>query len=106
MAEILLVVLVILWVLGYLQIPGVTVPNATLFAFNGHPITLINLIIFLMIVWIIGLLHSPARKIASVLLVIWVLSLFGILAIPGLANIVFLVLVLGIFASFFGKKHN
>lgn len=106
MAEILLVVLVILWVMGLLNIPGLSVPNVTLFSFNRHPITMVNLIIFLMVVWIISLLHSPAREIASILLVLWVLSIFGILAIPGLANIVFLVLVLGIAATFFGKKSH
>lgn len=104
MVEILLVILVLLWVVGYLNIPGLVVPNITLFVVNSHPVTLVNLIIFLVIVWILGLLHSPIREIASVLLVLWVLSIFGFLAIPGLANIVFLVLVLGIFASFFSHK--
>jgi hypothetical protein len=104
MVEILLVVLVLLWVLGYLAIPGLAIPHVVLFSFNRHPITLVNLLIFLMVVWIISLLHTPAKQIATVLLVLWVLSVFGFLAIPGLANIIFLVLILGILATFFGKR--
>ena len=71
-----LIILIILWFLGYIRIDGLTLPDITLFTLNGQPITLISLLIFFVIVWAIGILPSPLRQIGFVILILWLLSLF------------------------------
>jgi hypothetical protein len=109
MLEILLIVLVVLWLTGNLTIPGVVIPDFLLFNINGHPITLWNVITFLVIVWILGLLPHPFKEIAGVLLILWVLSLLGIIAIAGLTNLIVIGIIVGIVAAImkdgWGRSH-
>jgi hypothetical protein len=91
----LLVVLILLWTLGFLPV-GANIPNITLFAINGHEITLLNIIVFAVIAWIVGLLPSPFRLIATILLVLWVLSVLGIFAIGGLSQWLVLTIIVGL----------
>jgi hypothetical protein len=91
-----LVILIALWVLGYLNLPGLVFPNITLFSFNGVPITLWNLLILLVIAWAIGVLPSPFRQIAAVMLLLWVLSTLGILAIAGLSSMLVIAIIVGL----------
>jgi len=100
MIEILLILLVIFWALGYIQIGNITIPNALLFNFNGRPITLWDLFIFIIVLWAIGILPTPFREIAGVLLVLWVLSVLGLIAIAGLSNLIVIAIIVGIVASF------
>jgi hypothetical protein len=100
MLEILLVILVLLFLTGNLNLAGIRIPNLSLFVLNGHPITLINLLIFLIVLWAVGLLPSPFREIAGVLLVLWILSILGILAFAGLSNLLIIAIIVGIVASF------
>jgi len=44
---------------------------------NGHPVTLFNIFILLVIGWAVGVLPPPFQAIASVLLILWVLSVLG-----------------------------
>ncbi len=97
-----LVILIILWFLGYINIGGLNIPDITLFSINGQPITLISLLIFAVIVWAIGILPSPLRQIAFVILVIWLLSLFGILAFAGLQSILVLAVIVGLILALLG----
>lgn len=96
MAILLLVVLVALWLLGLIQIPGVESINIHLFDLFGRSITLLDLLIFGAIIWLIGILPSPFRQIAAVIAVLWLLAFFGFIAIAGLANILVLVLIIGL----------
>lgn len=109
MLEVLLIVLVILWLTGNLSIPGIVIPNFHLFTVNGHPISLWNLITFVIIVWVLGLLPHPFKEIAAVLLVLWVLSLFGFIAIAGLTNLIVIGIIVGIVAAImkngWGQRH-
>ncbi len=100
MIEILLILLVVFWALGYVHVGNISIPNVMLAHFNGRPITLWDLGIFLVILWAIGILPSPFREIAGVLLVLWVLSLFGLIAIAGLSNLIIVAIIVGIVASF------
>ena len=100
MIEVLLILLVIFWALGYIHIGNVTVPNALLFSLNGRPITLWDLLIFIIVLWAIGILPTPFREIAGVLLVLWVLALLGLIAIAGLSNLIVIAIIVGIVASF------
>lgn len=90
-----LIILVVLWFLGYAPFGGVHVPNTVLFSINNHAITLLNVLIVLAVGWAISILPSPFREIASVLLLFWVLSVVGILAIAGLSNILLIVIIVG-----------
>lgn len=96
MLGLLLIVLVILWFLGYIQIPGFSIPNIVLFTINGQPITLLNLLIFIVITALIGILPSPLREIAGVVLILWILSILGIIAIAGFSNILVIVVIVGL----------
>jgi len=96
MLEILILVLVILFLTGNIHVNGFTFPNMVLFALNGRPITLINLLIFLVILWAIGILPSPFREIAGILFVLWLLSLLGFIAIAGLSNLLVIAIIAGI----------
>ena len=97
----LFIVLLVLYFLGYIQIPGLTIPNPFLFTINGHPISLVTLLIFLAILWAIGVLPSPLRQIAMVLVLLWILSTLGILAVAGLSNLIIVVILVGLVVSLF-----
>lgn len=96
-----IVILIILWLVGYAPLSGITIPNYALFNVNGHIITLWEILILLVISWAIGILPEPLQKIAGVLLLLWILSVLGIFAIAGLANIIVLVIIIGLILSIF-----
>lgn len=97
----LILILFILWVLGYIPIQNIAIPHITLFMINGQAITLWNLLIFFVIVWAIGVLPVPIRWIAGIVFILWVLSVLGIIAIPGLAGLLVLLVIIGLIASLF-----
>lgn len=88
--------------LGFIQIPGFNIPNLVLFVINGHPITILNLLIFLLIISAIGVLPSPLREIAIVILILWILTILGIIAIGGLANILVIAIIIGLIIAILG----
>lgn len=100
MIEILLVLLVVFWGLGYLRVDGLNFPNMSLFQLNSHAISLREVLIFAVVLWAIGILPSPFREIAGILLALWVLSLLGLIAIAGLSNLIVIAIIVGIVASF------
>jgi hypothetical protein len=95
------ILLAILWFLGYIPVSGISVPNLVLFTINNHPITLWNILILLVVGWAIGILPRPFQAVASVLLLLWILSVLGILAIAGLSSIIVLVIIVALIASIF-----
>lgn len=101
-----LAVLVVLWLLGIIHLPGFSIPNLSLFQVNGHPITLLNIFVFLIILWAIGLLGSPLREIAVVVLILWILTVLGFIAIAGFSNILVLAIIIGLALSFLKKGHH
>ncbi|MEO6508413.1 MAG: hypothetical protein ABIO02_00515 [Patescibacteria group bacterium] len=99
MAIFLLVVLVALWLMGLIQIPGISSLNVQLFELFGKSISLMDILIFGAIIWAIGILPSPFRQIAAVIALIWLLSFFGFIAVAGLSNILVLILIIGLVLS-------
>src|ERR1035437_2338074 len=95
------IILIILWFLGYAPISGISIPNFVLFTVNNHAVTLWEVLILAVIAWAIGILPRPFQAVASVLLLLWVLSVLGILGIAGLSNIIVLVIIVGLIASIF-----
>ena len=96
-----IIILVILWFLGYAPITGISIPNFVLFTINSHPVTLWELLILIVVGWAIGILPRPFQLIASVLLLLWILSVLGILAFAGLPNIIVIVIIIGLVISIF-----
>lgn len=93
MIEAALMILIVLFVLGYVNIPGVTIPNYHLYTLNHHVITLYEVLIFIVIFWVIGFAPRFLRIIAGALLIIWILSTFGIITVKGLPAIIVLALI-------------
>jgi hypothetical protein len=96
-----LVLLIVFWFLGYG--PIVTF-RYTLLKLGSHGISLWDVLIFLVIVCVISSLPRPLKEIATVVLVVWLLSLFGIIAVAGLSNILLIALIVGIGIYLIGKK--
>ncbi|MBI3577078.1 hypothetical protein HY086_03510 [Candidatus Gottesmanbacteria bacterium] len=96
-----IVLLAILWLLGVIHIPAISIQDMTLFVFNGHRITLLNVLTFLVIAWAIEMLPSPLRQIAVVLILLWVLSVLGFLAISGLSHLIVLAIIIGLILTLF-----
>lgn len=96
-----LVILILLWLLGYGPLQVLTFP---LYRWSGHLITLWDALIFLVMIYLIGSLPRPLKEIASVLLILWILSLFGIIAIAGLSNILVLSLIIGLIIYILSNK--
>jgi hypothetical protein len=95
------ILLAILWFLGYIPVSGISIPNFVLFTINNHPVTLWEILILLVIGWAIGILPRPFQAVASVLLLLWILSVLGIFAIAGLSSIIVLVIIVALIASIF-----
>lgn len=96
-----IIILIILWFLGYSPLSGISIPNTALFTLNNHAVTLWEILILAVIAWAIGILPSPFQTIAGILLFLWILSVLGILAIAGLSNIIVLVIIAGLIVSIF-----
>lgn len=101
MLSAIILILIVLWLLGYMPISGITSPEIILFTINNHAVTLWELLILVVVGWAIGILPRPLQAVASVLLLLWVLSVLGIFAIAGLPNILVLVIIVGLIISIF-----
>lgn len=96
MVQVLILILLALYLTGNISvnIPGLGYLKMVLFSINGHAITLLNLLIFIVVVSAAESLKSPFREIAAILVILWVLSVFGIISIVWSANFI----VVGIIA--------
>lgn len=96
-----IIILAILWFLGYAPISGISIPNFVLFNINNHPVTLWEVLILAVIGWAIGILPRPFQAVAGVLLFLWILSVLGIFAISGVSSIIVLLIIAALVVSFF-----
>lgn len=103
----LILLLVVLWFLGYVNVSGITFPDIRFFTINGIDITLWNTLVLLLVVGAISILPSPFRQIAGVLLVLWVLAVLGILSIAGLGlpSILLMAIIVGLIASLISHRR-
>jgi hypothetical protein len=88
-----LVILFLLWLMGY---GPFTVLHIILFRFNGLAVTIWDLLIFFVLIWLVGSLPSPFRQIAVVFILIWILSLLGVIAVAGLSSILVIAIIVGV----------
>lgn len=97
-----IIILSILWFLGYAPLSGLSIPNITLFSINNHMVTLWEVLILIVVGWAIVLLPRPFQAIASILLLFWILSVLGIIALfTGLPNIIILIIIAALILSVF-----
>ncbi len=95
---VIIIILLILWVLGYTPITVGYIPNPVLLSINNHSVTLWELLILLAVAWAISILPKPFQVIFSILLILWILSVLNIFAFfVGLPSI--LVLIIIVFAA-------
>jgi hypothetical protein len=101
--------LIILWVLGLLPQGGINIPNITFFTLNNHPVTLWNLLTLIVISWIISIIPNPFRTIASILMLVWVVSILGLLPFTGIDSWLLLAIIVGlvfyVIRGFFPHRH-
>lgn len=99
---IILILLIILWFFGYITIPGFVIPTFPIFYLNGYPVTLWNIFIFALILWAIGIVPSPFREIFIIIVILWLLSTLGIIAIAGFSSILVIALIIGLILALIG----
>lgn len=93
MIGIILLTLIILWLLGYLQVPAF---GSGVISLGNTAITLGDILIFLVVVWLVGILPTPFREIAAVMFLIWVLASVGIISLAGFSNVMLLAIIVGL----------
>jgi hypothetical protein len=101
MAGIILLLMVVLYFYGYVQIPGISVPNPTLFIIHGLPVSLASCLIFFAILWTITVLPPILRIIGIILLVAWTLTELGFVVIAGLSNFLAVAVIISLFVVIF-----
>lgn len=98
MIEAILIVLVLLWLLGFVNIPllnAVIIGNLTLF----------NILIIALIAYLIfSIAPGILRAILGIALLIYILAALGIIAVGGLTNIVVLAVVVALVLYVFGFR--
>lgn len=90
----------LLYVLGYIRIPGIGIPNMTILYFQGRPVSLLQVILVILGLLLIERLPSPLRQILYVVVLLWILSVLGFLTVFGLPNILALAVLIGLFLTF------
>ena len=108
MLAVIIIVLAILWVLGYIHIGGINFPDTALFTINGQVVTIIDLLVFLIVMLAISMLPRPFREISGVLLVLWLLAILGIISIVGvgLPAIFMFALIIGLIISLVTSRRT
>lgn len=93
MLGLILLLLIIFWFMGYGPLVAL---HITLFNIGKYAINLWDILIFLLIMWLIEALPKPLRIIVIIALIIWLLGVFGIIAIPMFSNIVIIAIIVGL----------
>jgi len=107
MIEATLVILLALFLLGFIHIPGVNIQNYKLFVMNHHTITLYEVLIVIVAFGLLMFLPHFMKIIVGALLIIWIISALGIIVVNGLPaiSIVILLLVVTFHRSFHWYRH-
>ncbi|MGH7202922.1 MAG: hypothetical protein ACREHC_00585 [Candidatus Levyibacteriota bacterium] len=102
----LIIILAVLWVLGYIHIGGINLPDTALFTINGQVVSIIDLLILALVIMAISILPSPFREISGVLLILWILAVIGVISIVGigLPAIFLFALIIGLIVSLFNNR--
>lgn len=102
MAE-LIAIIVVLWLIGIIRIPWLMMPSFPSFNILGFDLTIQKLVIIAILVWIASSVGGPLRQIVWVLVILWILSTLGFIAISGLGNLLVIGIVIGLILSLVQK---
>src|SRR3972149_8611616 len=92
----LLVLLILLWFIGVVRFPVLSIVNSPIIYIGRRAVGLYDILVFILILWLIRILPSPLREIVTVFLILWLLSFFGVFLFAGLSNILVLLLIIGL----------
>lgn len=89
-----LIILLALFLLGFLHIPGINITDFKLFVINSHLITLYDVLIVLVVFGLIALLPKILKLVTGALFIIWILATLGFIVVQGLSTIILVTLIL------------
>lgn len=98
MLKAILVLFIALWLLGFIHI---SLLESALFSIGGYPVTLRNILLLGVIIYLLRFLPGFFQVFAIILLLLWLLSTFGLFFIGGLGNIILLILIIAVLFSLF-----
>lgn len=90
-----LIGLFVILLINGVTIVGLPTLDVTIATINRQAISLWDLIAFILIVSLIGILPRPFREIFAVVLMLWTLSVLGIIAVGGLSTILLFGILIG-----------
>lgn len=96
-------ILVILWLSGVVKVPWLLRPNFPSINLLGLTISLENLLILAILLWILSSLGDPFRQIIWVIVILFLLSALGIIAVGGLSKLLVIGIVVGLVLSMIQK---
>ena len=94
----LLLLLVILWSLGFLRIGDLDFLRVPVITIDGRAVTLLDILVALTVIFVIAALPGPLGFAAGILLILWLLSVLGLIAIEGipLSTLIILAIIVGL----------
>lgn len=98
MAE-LIVVIIVLWLLKIITIPWLVLPNFPVFSIMGVSITVERLLIVALCAWLASSLGSPFRQMLWAFVILWLLSILGLVVIGNMTMLVVISIVVGLILS-------
>jgi hypothetical protein len=93
MLQIILLLLIIFWFMGYGPLTALHIP---LFSLGHFAVNLWDILIFLLILWLIEALPGVLRAVVVIALVVWLLGVFGFIVVPMFSNIVIIAIIVGL----------
>ena len=102
MLIILLTVIILLWLVGFISIPPASLLTAPLMHINSRAVGLWDIIIFFVLLYVVSVLPQPVKGGVILLLLLWLLSLFGILVFSGMGSVLLLLVIVALILHILG----
>ncbi|KKS98132.1 MAG: hypothetical protein UV73_C0003G0074 [Candidatus Gottesmanbacteria bacterium GW2011_GWA2_43_14] len=102
MLLLLITLIILLWLVGFISVPSTSFFTLPVMFLNGRAIGLWDIIIFLVLIWVVGILPQPLKGAVLILLLLWILSLMGIVVISGMGNVLLLLLLAALILHIMG----
>lgn len=96
-------IVVILWLLGVIAIPWLTLPHLTILSVLGYTFTLQRLLILGLLIWLSLSAGAPFRQMFWVFVILWLLTTFGIIVVGGMPTLIVIAIVVGLILSLIQK---
>jgi len=96
MVPLIVVILVIIWILGYSPLEVKAISELAAFYINGKPITFLNIVFLLTTLYFVSIIPRPFKQIGLVVAALWVAALLGYVSIPWLEPGMGVVIIIGL----------